>query len=554
MSRKTSIFLAPTVAASLLVTGAGSLAQPQSFLNRGQGLTELEQFAPNSHRMGQVTSVSQLSDVRPTDWAYQALASLVEKYGCIAGYPDGSFRGNRAVTRFEMAAALNACLDVVSDRLATKEELATLQRLAEEFSTELATLRGRIDNVEGRIANLEATQFSTTTKLSVDAVMAFQAGGNTGSVFDPVTGTVLTGGGYNPTVISRVDINLNTSFRGTDQLTTTLQTGNGGLDAIAASGVGVGGFVNAGAVDYFGAGPALNFYRLYYSFQPTEHLTIGAGPLFYPSDIIDGNSYANDSFSDFSSGFFINNRLIVPFPVDGPGGAGGSIVWNPGGGSFTLRGVYVAATAGAPTNAIAAGIAGAPVNGGLFGDPYQGSIELEYARTFGANEQNNVAVRLQYTNSSTLNISQNAGGLNVELTLGRFGLFGRYGYSGVKLYGAGATILGLGPFAVDPGVFVIPAGGQVNTTAQTWMAGLAYRDLFTEGTLLAGAVGQPFINSLGSVPGINDSTQTNYELFFRYPLSDNIAVTPVFMAITNANNSSTNSPILQGLIRTTFSF
>ncbi|WP_445244731.1 S-layer homology domain-containing protein, partial [Microcoleus sp. OTE_8_concoct_300] len=47
----------------------------------------------------QVTSVSQLSDVRPTDWAFGALQSLVERYGCIAGYPDGTFRGNRAMTR-----------------------------------------------------------------------------------------------------------------------------------------------------------------------------------------------------------------------------------------------------------------------------------------------------------------------------------------------------------------------------------------------------------------------------------------------------------------------
>ena len=48
--------------------------------------------------LGQVTSVSQLSDVSPTDWAFQALQSLIERYGCISGYPDGTFRGNRAMT------------------------------------------------------------------------------------------------------------------------------------------------------------------------------------------------------------------------------------------------------------------------------------------------------------------------------------------------------------------------------------------------------------------------------------------------------------------------
>ena len=57
----------------------------------------------------QVNSVSQLSDVKQTDWAFQALQSLVGRYGCIAGYPDGTYRGNRAMTRYEFAAGLNSC-------------------------------------------------------------------------------------------------------------------------------------------------------------------------------------------------------------------------------------------------------------------------------------------------------------------------------------------------------------------------------------------------------------------------------------------------------------
>ncbi|AFY59545.1 iron uptake porin [Synechococcus sp. PCC 6312] len=501
-----------------------------------------------SEPQAQVTSVSQLSDVRPTDWAYQALASLVEKYGCIAGYPDGTFRGNRAATRFEMAAALNACLDVVSDRFATKEDLATVQRLAQEFAAELATLRGRVDNLEARTSALEATQFSTTTKLTVDALVAFQVGGASGSIVNPADGITLGASQYNPTVISRVDINLITSFTGEDLLITTLQTGNGGLDSFSAAGIGTGGLINSGAVDYAGVGPAVNLYRLVYEFQPVEDLTIAAGALFFPSDYIDGNSYANDSFQDFSSGFFINNRLTVVFPVDGPGGSGAVVQWNPNQGPFTVRGLYVAASA-FNANKNNGPFPGIP--GGLFGDPYQGSVELEYADTFGAEEQNSYAVRLQYTNSSTIDIAQNAGGLNFEVSLGQFGFFGRYGYSGATLYGIGSTVDGLGGFDLSS---IIPAGTTQNFTAQTWMAGLGYRDLWMEGSLLAAAVGQPFINNLPSAPGVNDSTQTNYELFYRIPVSDNISLTPVFMAVTNANNIANNAPIFQGLVRTTFSF
>jgi Carbohydrate-selective porin, OprB family/S-layer homology domain len=494
--------------------------------------------------MPQVTSVSQLSDVQPTDWAFQALQSLVEKYGCIAGYPDSTFRGNRAATRYELAAALNACLDVISDRFATKEDLAALRKLQEEFAAELATLRGRVDNLEARTAQLEAVQFSTTTKLSGTALMAFQYGQSAGdfTAFDPAAGSFnrVSGGRTNPTVISRMQLNLTTSFNGKDSLETVLQAGNSGLDTVAALGSGVSGFVNSGSVDYAGFSSSISLWRLVYNFEPIKNLTLSIGPRLFPSDFIDTNSYANNSFEDFSSGFFINNRLTVPLPVDGPGGAGGFFDWNVGGGPFTVRGGYVAAS---PDNATKNDF-----GGGFFGDPYQATLELEYANTFGKDKQNNYAVRLQYTNSTAQDISQNAGGLNVELSLGKFGIFGRYGYSGGEIYGNGAnTIL---PFATV-------TDSNQSFTAQTWMAGVGYRDLWMEGSLLAAAVGQPFINDLPETPGSdapNDAVQMNYELFYWIPVSDNISITPVLMVITDANNNSANSPIVQGLVRTTFSF
>jgi len=64
-----------------------------------------------------VTAVSQLSDVLPTDWAFTSLQSLVERYGCIAGYPDRTFRGRQSTSRFEFATGLNACLDKINEIL-----------------------------------------------------------------------------------------------------------------------------------------------------------------------------------------------------------------------------------------------------------------------------------------------------------------------------------------------------------------------------------------------------------------------------------------------------
>jgi hypothetical protein len=96
----------------------------------------------------QVTSINQFSEVKPTDWAYQALSNLIERYGCVAGYPNGTFKGGQAMTRFEAAALLNACLDRVTE--VTDE----LQRLINDFQNELSVLKGRVDGLDMRVGIL----------------------------------------------------------------------------------------------------------------------------------------------------------------------------------------------------------------------------------------------------------------------------------------------------------------------------------------------------------------------------------------------------------------
>jgi hypothetical protein len=504
--------------------------------------------------IGQVTSVSQLSDVQPTDWAFQALQSLVERYGCIAGYPDGTFRGNRAATRYEMAAALNACLDQISDRFATKEDLATVKALQEEFKTELATLKGRVDGLEARTKTLEAQQFSTTTKLQGEVVMAVQYGDVTGTRNDgPVLangrnvatnfGTAASPLSSRATAIARVRLNFNTSFTGSDLLQTQLEVGNGGQDLFsnipALSGEQAAGLYDVGAADYSNSPGSLDstvrLRRLAYSFKPMKNLTVTVGPKIFPSDFVDFNSYANNSAQDFSSGVFINNPLIINNVVDTAGGAGAAFDYKFGGSGVTVRGVYVAAS---PTNSVASG-----TGGGLFGDPYQVTGEVEYAKTFGADKKNNFAVRGQFTNSSANNVHQNIVGLNAEATFGRFGVFGRAGYS------------------ITPGLGLINALGQsVNTPLGaalgatkndgiiTWQAGVGVKDLFIPGSLLAAAIGQPYVVLSQAGP-----QQTNFEGFYRFPINDNITITPAVMVISDFGNTRTNTAV-QGVLRATFSF
>ncbi|MBD1914470.1 MULTISPECIES: S-layer homology domain-containing protein [Cyanophyceae] len=55
------------------------------------------------------------SDVSPDHWAYEALLNLAGVYGCVSGYPDGTFRGEDTVTRHEFAAGMDSCLSVLTN-------------------------------------------------------------------------------------------------------------------------------------------------------------------------------------------------------------------------------------------------------------------------------------------------------------------------------------------------------------------------------------------------------------------------------------------------------
>ncbi|MFZ9174412.1 iron uptake porin, partial [Vulcanococcus sp.] len=173
----------------------------------------------------QVTSITQFSDVQPTDWAYQALSNLIERYGCVAGYPNGTYRGSRAMTRYEAAALLNACLDRITE--VTDE----LKRLMKEFEAELAVLKGRVDGLEAKVGELEATQFSTTTKLQGDTYWAIGAiapttGSSSRNSATPGSADYIkkTAGATN--FVYDLRLNFNTSFTGKDLLYTRLRSGN----------------------------------------------------------------------------------------------------------------------------------------------------------------------------------------------------------------------------------------------------------------------------------------------------------------------------------------
>ena len=277
------------VAGTGLLAPLGATANELSSLNGNATINDyMEQQEIDELKawrsQNQVTSVNQFSDVRPTDWAYQALSNLVEKYGCVAGYPNGTYKGGQAMTRFEAAALLNACLDRVTE--VTDE----LQRLMDEFKKELAVLRGRVDGLEKKVGVLEAQQFSTTTKLKGE--VNFILGGVPDYNSDTRAGTppVAVGKQDRTTFNYDVRLNLDTSFTGKDLLKTRLRSGNftafspfnAGdslfkLDKASSTNAGASG---AGGID------TVSIDRLYYQFPVGKSFTLTAGAMVRNTEIL----------------------------------------------------------------------------------------------------------------------------------------------------------------------------------------------------------------------------------------------------------------------------
>ncbi len=567
----------------------------------------------NSSRqaLGQVTSVSQLSDAQPTDWAYQALVSLVEKYGCIAGYPDGTFRGNRAVTRFELAAALNACLDVVGDRFATKEDLEVLRRLQQEFAAELATLRGRVDNVEARIAALEATQFSATTKLQGEAIIGFEAAGGAGQGVNLTTGAVTTGSQPNPIVVYRTRLNLVTSFTGKDMLITGLQAFN--FQGALLGGASVqntlfpGTVLNSGSTNlgfqpqFAGLDPnnlansgaygpnSLNLYKLLYIFPVVKSFTSFAFVKAETTDafpqIIPWASEGQGALSRFAG---VNPIVRLTTGTSGIGVPSGfGFIWNPNS-KVNLTALYGVAGAGNPGLVATAldGSAGTPLGSGFFPNNRNSFIAAAQA-TFSPLKTLDLALNFSYSQHA---INVLGTGLSSGGVLGYGGdIFSvpglPYGTLGnlaqrVQIFGVGGT----GTYRVTPkialsgyaaGIFVNTIGGT-NTLAgggalpsptagavySSFMGGVHFSDAIFEGNTAAFIIGQPLylestsgVASSPNIPGVFTRARPfQVEAYYRFRINDNISVSPGAFVIFNPEFNSVNSTTAVGLIRSTFTF
>jgi hypothetical protein len=542
-------------ASSIETSSTAEVSQQPAVLatetKEAQVLAQVNRYSnENNTSLNQVTSVSQFSDVQPTDWAFQALQSLVERYGCIAGYPNGTFRGNRALSRYEFAAGLNACLDRVNELIATatadmvtKQDLATLQRLQEEFSAELATLRGRVDALEGRTAELEANQFSTTTKLKGEAIFAVT------DTFGSETGKA------NRAVFQdRVRLGLETSFTGRDILTTRLAAGNAtGFslqdktgNPINAGGVGKQTFevgstspANSVKIDKLTYEAPLGPARVYLSASGGQHSDYAAvnNPYFF--DKTDGGKGALSTFASENPIYRIGGGSGIALNV--PFGKPGSSFLKPS--SITLG--YLASNANDPS----------PSNG-LFDGNYAALGQLNF------NVGNRVALAATYVHGyqkagSSLFDSGFDGGALVGTaqanSLGVNSVTGQSSASSSNSYGISAAIkpsdkLSLSGFVSYHDV----TGFGANDDKEAWSygAGLALPDFGKKGNVLGIFGGaQPY--SLGAT---GRETPYQVEGFYKYRVSENVSVTPGVIWMTSPGQNNTSNDAFVGTLRTTFSF
>ena len=546
----------PLIYAALITAVYSNSAQAQ--IKPETTLDQIDRYAQENQEnsINQVTNVNQLRDVSPTDWAYEALRSLVDRYGCISGFPNQTYRGSQPLTRYEFAAGLNSCLNQIERLIASQgsvgqEDIEAINRLSQEFAAELATLGGRVDELESRTAVLEDNQFSTTTKLAGEAIFGI-AGVAAGSNQD----LAVVGGdddidsevvfGY------RTRLELETSFTGEDLLFTRLSTGNfPEFSEVTGTFQGEIAFAEPADSDL---GLEVLFYDL--PLGESTNVLIGAVGLA-ADDIADTISVLDgDGGSGAISAF--GTRSPIYFP---PGETGLGIIKGIGD-KLEFSAGYLAGEASDPND-----------GSGLFNGSYSaiGQLKisplekLDVAFTYvNAFNQSDTGVGSDLANIQSLTAAgDDADPLDPGVFEGgvptssnsygaqfSFALSDRIVIGG---WGGLSTVRTLEQFVVD--------GQTIDRGTQNiwnWAATLAFPDLIKEGSLGGIIVGmEPWVASSSiDAEGFDEDEERSLraEAFYQYQLNDNIAITPGVIYVNNPDNNEDNDDLFIGALRTTFSF
>jgi hypothetical protein len=508
-----------------------------------------------SNSSNQVTNVNQLRDVSPTDWAYEALRSLVDRYGCIAGFPNQTYRGDQSLTRYEFAAGLNSCLNQIERLISSQdsvsaEDLETVNRLTQEFEAELATLGGRVDEIESRTAALEDSQFSTTTKLQGEAVFGISNEFNNSDLNEVV-------------LQDRVRLNFVSSFFGEDSLYTRIDASNandssfqttsneGEANEVAAP-------LDTGALTYQ-TGPAggndVVLGWLAYYFPIGEKIDVYL-PAAYPiwQDFVPTLSPYLDTFTGATGSLssFAESSPIYKIGL----ASGGGIGFNFDATDFaTISAGYFGGDSANPIE---------DEGGGLFNEEYSalGQVtlsflddKLQFAGTYvlGKFSDGSIANDGDSDNPDSDNQIYDLG---VGTSLARQP-FGDGEEVSTNSYGLQAAYQLNDRIALNAFGMLTKAqqtDGAEDADIYSYGAGLSFPDLGKEGNLASVFVGaEPYVDS-SSTNDEGEDVPIHIEGLYKYQFNDNISVTPGIVYITNPNGTEDDEDALIGVLRTTFSF
>jgi len=479
----------------------------------------------------QVTNVNQLRDVSPADLAYEALRSLVDRYGCIAGFPNQTYRGNQALSRYEFAAGLNSCLNqierlVASSEAVVREDIDTISRLTQEFEAELGTLSGRVDDIESRTAFLEDNAFSSTTKLEGEVVFGLAQEFN----FD------------NQVVLQdRVRLNFVSSFTGKDALYTRLDAGN----ATTFNEIETGAFT----FNFFDTNNNVEIGWLAYYFPIGDKIDVylpAAFPLW--QDFVPTLSPYLDTFTGASGSLssFAESSPIYKIGLASGGGVG--INFNPIE-AITISGGYLGGDSFNPD---------ADTDGGLFNDEYSvlGQIAINLF-------DERVQFAATYVNAQLASSDNTIFDLGVGTELARSPFVSNS--LSTNSYGVAASFdlnarIALNAFGTFTDADIDNGSGE----SEIWSygVGLSLPDFGKEGNLLAFFAGaEPYVGqAVGDFDGDGDEDQVSQDIpihlegLYKYQFNDNVSITPGIIYILSPNGDSDDDDAIIGVVRTTFTF
>jgi hypothetical protein len=566
--------------ASLLPIGLSLLAAPAIAAEPRFNFEQIG-FYTSSDDSAQVTSIGQFSDLRPDDWAYQALNNLVTRYGCVAGYPDGTFRGGQPITRFEAAALLNSCLDRVTE--VTDE----LKRLLRELEKEMALVHGRVDGLEARVGELEAMQFSTTTRLmGVTAMYLNTASGPNKAVSSAIQ--VLEPGKIGPLDVEPETLSaslafqystilgLSTSFTGKDLLSVDLYTSN--FQPYSSSLFGrtpdlTGTYSTRLSFDAPPYNGQVNVADLFYRFQIGKAITLKATAVGseVSNELIGSNLPFQAAYPYIQSISRFGRFDPIYYQTLGRPGISGE--WqlgrgfNIGGGYFgefggVMGGGQIPLPDGKTTSATQAAIAQIS----WFPTPttYTFGTALTYVKAtapsfsayglsgYTGSQYSDQPFGTQYAKTSDgkpTKLALTPVGINGDhLSLG----FGWNVLENIYLTGDVGYVRATALNSNDQ--FVVGAGDMASIFE--WNMAVAFGNLFGSGNVLTLVVGNPYrvVGHSNSAYPTENTPAWHLEMSYTYRLTDNISVVPGVIYIINPENNVNNDPIAVWSLKTVLFF